>query len=168
MLLLRRYLVRDGVFYGLCFDTDYPSALQARMEHTWSAKWHHIRRGQGSSISRAACPNPSDLNAFGSLDLTKHLCRELREETGIDIDELDAEPTWILVRDRSYVARRLLSPSLSAREISGLGWVSIIFSFPSSKFAHAIMKAKWGFACVKNVGHCQMYVLANMPSLHGD
>jgi hypothetical protein len=188
VLLLRRYLVRDGVFYGLCFDTDYASFIAWR---GWNFPDMGLQFFRSFSVAGSdgaylvgemapytagarqlyfpcGTPDPSDLNAFGSLDLTKHLCHELREETGVDIDELDAEPAWILVRDRSYVARRLLSPSLSAREISGLGWVSIIFSFPSSKFAHAIMKAKWGFACVKNVGHCQMYVLANMPSLHGD
>jgi hypothetical protein len=40
------------------------------------------------------------------------LSRELHEETGIGIDELDAQAGWILVRDRCYLAliRRLVSP----------------------------------------------------------
>jgi hypothetical protein len=44
-------------------------------------------------------------------DPISHLSRELREETGISIDVLDAEPGWILVRDRCSVAliRRLIS-----------------------------------------------------------
>jgi hypothetical protein len=56
-------------------------------------------------------PTPAELNGDGLFDLSGHLCRELREETGIDMDELDAEPGWVLVRDGHYLAliRRLTS-----------------------------------------------------------
>jgi 8-oxo-dGTP pyrophosphatase MutT (NUDIX family) len=67
--------------------------------------------GAGRLCFPCGTPDPSDLNARGSFDLTKHLSRELREETGIGIDELDAQRGWALVRDRCYVAliRRLIS-----------------------------------------------------------
>jgi hypothetical protein len=47
----------------------------------------------------------------GAFDPISNLSRELREETGISIDEFDAEPGWVLVRDRCSVAliRRLKS-----------------------------------------------------------
>jgi len=47
---------------------------------------------------------PSDVNAGGLFDLNR-LSRELREETGIAIDELDVEPGWILVRDLALMPR---------------------------------------------------------------
>ena len=132
VLLLRRYLVRDSVFHGFCFETDYASfiawrdwnfpdrmvynffaasALQAADGAYLVGEMAPYTAGAGQLYFPCGTPDPSDLNAFGSLDLTKHLSRELREETGIDIDELDAEPGWILVRDRRYVAliRRLMS-----------------------------------------------------------
>ena len=49
-------------------------------------------------------PEPDDIDAGGALDLAGNLRRELREETGIDIGELAAEPGWTLVRDRGYIA----------------------------------------------------------------
>src|SRR5689334_18573662 len=75
-----------------------------------SAKWRLIPRGQGDSIS-GGTPDPSAIDDRGVFDPIDHLSRELREETGINIDELDAEPGWILARDRCSVAfiRRLIS-----------------------------------------------------------
>jgi hypothetical protein len=56
-------------------------------------------------------PDPSAIDDRGTFDPIDHLSRELREETGISINELDAEPGWTLVRDRCSVAliRRLIS-----------------------------------------------------------
>ncbi len=45
-----------------------------------------------------------DILVDGTLDLQTNLRRELLEETGIDIDELDAEPGWTVVLDGAVVA----------------------------------------------------------------
>ena len=133
MLLLQRYLVHDGVFHGSCFETDYASfiawrdsnfpdrtvynffaaaALRAADGGYLVGEMASYTAGAGRLYFPCGTPDPSDLNAHGSFDLTKHLSRELYEETGISIDELNALPGWILVRDRCYVAliRRLMSP----------------------------------------------------------
>ena len=47
------------------------------------------------------------------LDLRGNLSRELLEETGIAIEELDAEPGWSAVRDRGYLG---IMKRLYARE----------------------------------------------------
>jgi 8-oxo-dGTP pyrophosphatase MutT (NUDIX family) len=49
-------------------------------------------------------PEPSDILIDGTLDLQANLRRELLEETGIDIDELDTEPGWTVVLDGAVVA----------------------------------------------------------------
>jgi 8-oxo-dGTP pyrophosphatase MutT (NUDIX family) len=63
-------------------------------------------------------PEPADLDANGRLDLEGNLRRELREETGLDADELAAEPGWSLVRDGGYIALlKTLKARQSAREL---------------------------------------------------
>jgi len=132
VLLLERYFIRDGVLHGLCFETDYASLI-AWID--WNFPDRTVYNFFGAAAMRAAdgayligemgqhtagagqlsfpcgTPEPSDLDANGSFDLTRSLSRELHEETGIDIDELDPEPGWILVRDRCYLAlmRQLVS-----------------------------------------------------------
>jgi 8-oxo-dGTP pyrophosphatase MutT (NUDIX family) len=49
-------------------------------------------------------PEAADLNRDGALDLVGNLRRELREETGIELQELQAEPGWTLVQDRGIFA----------------------------------------------------------------
>src|SRR5262249_18183459 len=67
--------------------------------------------GAGRLYFPGGTPDPSAIDDRGEFDPIDHLSRELREETGIRIDELDAEPGWILVRDRCSMAliRRLIS-----------------------------------------------------------
>ena len=67
--------------------------------------------GAGRLYFPGGTPDPSAIDDRGAFDPLDHLSRELREETGLDIDELDAEPGWILARDRCSVAliRRLRS-----------------------------------------------------------
>ena len=69
--------------------------------------------GAGRLYFPGGTPDPSDIDDRGAFDPMGHLSRELREETGIGIEELDAEPGWVLVRDRCSVAliRRLISPN---------------------------------------------------------
>jgi hypothetical protein len=132
VLLLHRYLVRDGVFHGSCFETDYASfiawrdwnfpdrtvynffaaaALRAADGGYLVGEMAPYTAGAGQLYFPCGTPDQVDINAGGSFNLVDHLSRELREETGIGIDELHAEPGWILVRDRCYVAliRRFVS-----------------------------------------------------------
>jgi hypothetical protein len=57
-----------------------------------------------SRVETVRCERGKDIGDRGAFDPIDHLRRELREETGIRIDELDAEPGWILVRDRCSVS----------------------------------------------------------------
>ena len=67
--------------------------------------------GAGRLYFPGGTPDPSAIDDRGAFDPIDHLSRELREETGISLDELDAEPGWILARDHCSVAliRRLIS-----------------------------------------------------------
>lgn len=132
VLLLKRFLVRDATLLGTCFETDYASliawhhwnfpdltvynffavaALQAAGGAYLVGEMAPYTAGAGRLYFPGGTPDPSDVDDRGAFDPIDHLRRELREETGISIDELDAEPGWILVRDRCSVAliRRLLS-----------------------------------------------------------
>jgi len=132
VLLLQRYLFRDGVLDGSCFETDYANliawrdwnfpdptvynffaaaALRAADGAYLVGEMASYTAGAGLLYFPCGTPDPSDVNARGSFALNDHLSRELREETGIGIDELNVEPGWVLVRDRCYVAliRRLVS-----------------------------------------------------------
>jgi 8-oxo-dGTP pyrophosphatase MutT (NUDIX family) len=59
--------------------------------------------GAGRSYFPCGTPEPADVGADGMLDLGDNLRRELLEETGIAIDELDAEPGWTVVHDRCFL-----------------------------------------------------------------
>jgi 8-oxo-dGTP pyrophosphatase MutT (NUDIX family) len=132
VLLLKRYLICDATFLGSCFETDYASfiawrhwncpdptvynffaaaALRAADGGYLVGEMAPYTAGAGRLYFPAGTPDPSDVDARGAFDPIDHLSRELREETGISIDELDAEPGWVLVRDRCTVAliRRLVS-----------------------------------------------------------
>lgn len=132
VLLLDRYAIRDGVLHGGCFETDYASfiawrdwdfpdqtvcnvfaaaALQAADGAYLIGEMAPYTAAAGQQYFPSGTPEPSDLDASGLLNLTTNLRRELREETGIEISELDAGPSWTLVRDRCFVAliRRLVA-----------------------------------------------------------
>lgn len=124
VLLLRRYAVRDQVLRGDCFETNYAdflawrewnfpdptvynffaaAALQSSdgayvvgemAPHTASTGQHYFPCGT---------PEPSDADACGHVDLTANLRRELREETGLALDEIEFEPGWTMVHDRGYL-----------------------------------------------------------------
>jgi 8-oxo-dGTP pyrophosphatase MutT (NUDIX family) len=132
VLLLKSYLIHDAKFVGSGFETDYASfiawrhwncpdptvlnffaaaALRAADGGYLVGEMAPYTAGAGRLYFPAGTPDPSDVDARGAFDAIDHLSRELREETGIGIDELDAEPGWSLVRDRCTVAliRRLIS-----------------------------------------------------------
>ena len=125
-------LWRAGRIAVSCFETDYASfiawynwncpdptvysffavaALRAAGGGYLVGEMAPYTVGAGRLYFPGGTPDPSDIDDRGAFDPLRHLSRELREETGIDIDELDAEPGWILMRDRCSVAliRRLKS-----------------------------------------------------------
>jgi hypothetical protein len=132
VLLLKRFLIRDATLLGSCFETDYASFIAW---HNWNCpdptvlnffavaalgtadgaylvgEMAPYTAGAGRVYFPCGTPDPSTIDDRGAFDPIDHLSRELSEETGINITELDAEPGWILVRDRCSVAliRRLTS-----------------------------------------------------------
>ena len=132
VLLLKHFSIRDATLLGSCFETDYASFIAW---HNWNCpdptvynffavaalrdadgaylvgEMAPYTAGAGRLYFPGGTPDPSAIDNRGVFDPLDHLSRELREETGISIDELDAEPGWILARDRCSVAfiRRLRS-----------------------------------------------------------
>lgn len=125
VLLLNRYSVENSALHGACFETDYASFLAWR---EWDFPDHNIKNFFAAAALRAAdgaflvgemapytagalqlcfpcgTPEPGDIAADGVVDLAANLSRELREETGLDIDDLDAEQGWTALCDRGFVA----------------------------------------------------------------
>jgi hypothetical protein len=134
VLLLHRYVIRDGVLRGACFETDYASFLAWR---DWdfpdpgvfnifasaalrSADGAYLVGEMASTTASAGfvyfpcgTPDLDDIGSDGKLDLEGSVRRELLEETGIDIGALDAEPGWTMVHDRGFLG---LMKRLTARE----------------------------------------------------
>ena len=132
VLLLKRVLIRDATLLGSCFETDYASFIAW---HDWNSPDPTVSNFFAAAALRASdgayligemapytarggriyfpcgTPDPSAIDDRGAFDPIDHLNRELREETGLSINELDAEPGWILARDRCSLAliRRLIS-----------------------------------------------------------
>jgi 8-oxo-dGTP pyrophosphatase MutT (NUDIX family) len=134
VLLLNRYAIREGTLHGACFETDYASFCAWRNWNLPDASVYNVfavaalrsadgaylvgemapdTAAAGSLYFPCGTPEPADLDAGGALDLGGNLGRELKEETGLDVAELDAEPGWSLVRDRGYIG---LLKRLAARE----------------------------------------------------
>jgi 8-oxo-dGTP pyrophosphatase MutT (NUDIX family) len=132
VLLLKRFWIRHATLFGSCFETDYASFIAW---HNWNCpdptvynffavaalrtadgaylvgEMAPYTAGGGRLYFPGGTPDPSAIDARSAFDPLDHLSRELREETGISIDELDAEPGWVVVRDRCSLAliRRLTS-----------------------------------------------------------
>jgi 8-oxo-dGTP pyrophosphatase MutT (NUDIX family) len=125
VLMLRDCTVRDGVLRGSCFETDYASFMAWR---DWgfpdpsvfnvfpcsalrSADCAFLVGEMASSTASAGqisfpcgTPDLDDIVQGSVLDVARNLRRELMEETGLDLDELNTDPGWTLVRDRGFVA----------------------------------------------------------------
>jgi len=148
VLLLHRYAVRDGVLRGACFETDYASFLawrdwafpDANVFNIFAAAALQSADGAflvgemgpstasaGSVYFPCGTPDPADISADSTLDLAGSVSRELREETGLDIGTLGAEPGWTMVHDRGFMAlmKRLTAPEnaeeLRAKIATNLG-----------------------------------------------
>jgi 8-oxo-dGTP pyrophosphatase MutT (NUDIX family) len=125
VLLLNRYAIRDRVLHGACFETNYASFIAWR---EWNFPDPGVYNVFAAAALRAAdgaylvgemapgtaaaglfyfpcgTPEPDDIDDGGALDLTDNLQREFKEETGLDIGELQIEPGWSAVFDRCYIA----------------------------------------------------------------
>jgi 8-oxo-dGTP pyrophosphatase MutT (NUDIX family) len=124
VLLLHEHALADGVFRGAFLETDYASF----------AAWRHWGRpaaavcdcfgaaaiaiadgafllgvmGQqtanaGRIYFPCGTPDPGDI-VDGQIDLDFSVRRELKEETGLDVAEFDAEPGWTTVFDLPLIA----------------------------------------------------------------
>jgi 8-oxo-dGTP pyrophosphatase MutT (NUDIX family) len=124
VLLVRRFTVENGVLRGASFETDYASFLAWRDWGCPDAAVFNVfaaaalqgadgaylvgRMAPSTSIAGTwlfpcGTPDPKDVSA-GMLDLTGSARRELFEETGLDLDTMQAEAGWTLVQDGSFVA----------------------------------------------------------------
>lgn len=133
VLLLRHYAIRNGVFTGACFETDYASFCAWREWGLPDTSVYNVfaaaalRASDGAYLvgemapDTAAAgllyfpcgtPEPGDVDA-GVFDIIGNLTRELKEETGLAIAELAAEPGWSMVRERCYIG---LLKRLTAKE----------------------------------------------------
>jgi 8-oxo-dGTP pyrophosphatase MutT (NUDIX family) len=125
ILLLHRYAVSGRRLQGACFETDYASFCAWRAWKFPDSSVYNVfaaaalRSADGaflvgemssstanSGLVTFPCgtPEPADLDAAGRLDLAANLGRELMEETGLPIAELEPEPGWTMVHDRGYLA----------------------------------------------------------------
>jgi hypothetical protein len=125
VLLMHRYTISNRVLRGRCFATKFANFLAWR---DWNCPDPSIRdffaaaglrsadgayllgelgphtSNSGQCYFPCGTPEPSDLAIDGTLDLIVNLQRELQEETGIELKELDAESGWTLVHDRGIFA----------------------------------------------------------------
>jgi hypothetical protein len=124
VLMLRRQSVENGVFKGEYLETDYASfAVWQRGGRPEAAIYdcfaaaavlsadgafllgvmgaHTLNAGQ--VYFPCGTPDPSDV-ADGRVDLDFSVRRELKEETGLEADELEAEPGWTAVFEGPLIA----------------------------------------------------------------
>jgi 8-oxo-dGTP pyrophosphatase MutT (NUDIX family) len=125
VLLLHHQLVADGVFKGEFLETDFASFCAWR---DWGQPHTGVHNCFGAAAVMAAdggflvgvmaphtfsggeiyfpcgTPDPDDV-AGGKVDLDLSVRRELKEETGLDIAELAAEPGWTTVVDGGLIAQ---------------------------------------------------------------
>jgi 8-oxo-dGTP pyrophosphatase MutT (NUDIX family) len=87
--------VRDCFGAGAVISSDGAVLLGVMGPHTANA---------GQIYFFAGTPDPSDI-FDGRVDLKASVARELKEETGCDIDEFDAAPDWIVVLDEGRIVQ---------------------------------------------------------------
>jgi 8-oxo-dGTP pyrophosphatase MutT (NUDIX family) len=125
VLLMHHQAVTDGVLRGEYLETDYASF--AAWRH-WGRSAAGVRDCFGAAAVATAdgafllgvmgphtanegqiyfpcgTPDPHDL-VGDKVDLDRNVQRELREETGLDVNELEAEPGWTMVVDGYLIAQ---------------------------------------------------------------
>lgn len=133
VLLLNRYAIGAGTLRGACFETDYAgfcawrdwnfpdpnvhnvfaaAALQSTDNAFLVGEMAASTANAGLVTFPCGTPEPADVDSAGMLDLAGNLGRELTEETGMTLGELNVEPGWTMLRDRGYLAllKRVTSP----------------------------------------------------------
>ena len=125
ILLMHHQVISGGVFRGEYLETDYASFIAwrhwgcppASVHDCFGAAavatadgafllgvmGHHTANG-GQIYFPCGTPDPNDL-ASGKVDLDLSIERELREETGLVVSELEAEPGWTTVVDGKLIAQ---------------------------------------------------------------
>lgn len=125
VLLMHRYEVSDSIFRGEYFETDYASFLAWRRGNNPPADVHDCF-GAGAVVSAdnavllgvmgehtanagriyfpAGTPDPSDV-VDGTVNLDASIARELKEETGCDVNEFTIEPGWTTVIDGGLIVQ---------------------------------------------------------------
>jgi hypothetical protein len=139
VLLMSRYAIAGRALRGASFETDYASfitwrdaefpdpgvynffaaaALRSADGAYLLGEMASYTAGAGRSYFCCGTPEPADIGGCGAIDLHDNLSRELLEETGIAIGELDAEPGWSMVRDRCFLGfMKRLTARQSAEEL---------------------------------------------------
>lgn len=138
IMLQHRGAIADGVFSARYFETDYAAFM------TWRDLGHPgpvVRNGYAMAALQAAdgaflcgvmgdhtanagkvyfaagTPDREDLRDDGTLDLAGSVTRELCEETGLALDEIEVEESWTAVIMTGRVAfMRPVALSWSAEE----------------------------------------------------
>ena len=125
VLLMHRYTISNRALRGRCFIIEFANFLAWRDWNYPGPSIHNFCAAAGlcaadgaflvgemapHTSSAGLCyfpcgtPEVADLTIDGALDLVVNLRRELKEETGIELNELQAEPGWTLVHDRRIFA----------------------------------------------------------------
>src|SRR5581483_9473231 len=123
VMLLRHYEMRGRTLRGSCFETDYASFVAWRDWNFPDPSAFNIfpvtalRGADGAFVvgemapwtaaAGVICfpggtPDRDDLRPGGVLDVAASQRRELMEETGLDLDELNPDPGWTVVRERGF------------------------------------------------------------------
>jgi hypothetical protein len=131
VLLMRDWTVKDGVCSGAYFETDFASMLAWRdfgfpdrdifncfgMAALQSADGAYLLGEMAASTANAGriyfaagTPEPDDVRD-GVVDLAGNVSRELLEETGISVAELEVDSQWTCVRVGQRIA--LMQPMRS-------------------------------------------------------
>jgi 8-oxo-dGTP pyrophosphatase MutT (NUDIX family) len=139
VLLLHRHELADGVFRGAYLETDFASFIAWR---DWDCPDASVRNcfamaalqssdgafllglmndhtaNAGRVYFPCGTPDPSDI-VSGRVDLARSMARELREETGLGIDEFTVEPGWTTVFDGGRIAQIKLLQSADTADRLG-------------------------------------------------
>ena len=125
VLLMHHQVVANGVLRGEYLETDYASFAAWRHWDRPAAGVHDCF-GAGAVVSREGaflvgvmgphttnsglmyfpCGTPEPRDRVGEkVDLDLSVSRELKEETGLDAGEFEAEPGWTMVVDGALIAQ---------------------------------------------------------------
>lgn len=136
VLLLNRFSIDVRVLTGTCFETDYASLIAWRdWGYPDDSAHNFFAAGALQSADRAylvgemapytACagqcyfpcgnPEPIDIHGHAMVDLEENLAREIFEETGLELKELNAQSNWTMLRDRGLMA---FIKNIKAREMA--------------------------------------------------